>query len=125
FRSGPRANSLGTLPVTGHGLDAAIAGIGSRSTVSISGVDGSHPALRGLEGLRGGKFTRYVGIVTAPEDDVLLELDTGAPLLVERRGADRKSPRLDSSHGKASYALFCLEKKSLWVADGRTAAARS
>jgi len=85
---GPRANSLGTLPVTGHGLDAAIAGIGSRSTVTISGVDGSHPALRGLEGLRGGKFTRYVGIVTAPEDDVLLELDTGAPLLVERRIGD-------------------------------------
>jgi len=85
---GQRANSLGAVPVTGHALDAAIAGLGARSSVSISGVDGSHPALRGLEGLRSGKFFRYVGIVPGPEDDVLLELDTGAPLLVERRIGD-------------------------------------
>jgi len=85
---GPRANALGTVPVTGHTLDPASASLGSRAFVSISGVDGSHPAMRGLDGLRSGKFTRYVGIVPAAEDDVLLELDTGAPLLVERRIGD-------------------------------------
>src|SRR5690606_42158708 len=28
-----------------------------------------------------------------------------------RRGADRKSTRLNSSHVKSSYAVFCLKKK--------------
>src|SRR5690606_34440767 len=80
-----RASPLGAVPITGHALDSAAASLGGQSSVSISGVDASHPALRGLEGLRSGKFLRYVGIVPGPEDDVLLELDTGAPLLVERR----------------------------------------
>ena len=69
-------------------LFRSAASLGGQSSVSISGVDASHPALRGLEGLRSGKFLRYVGIVPGPEDDVLLELDTGAPLLVERRIGD-------------------------------------
>lgn len=85
---GPRASSLGTVPLTGHALDPALGSLGQGTTVSISGVDGSHQALRGLEGLRSGKFLRYVGIVPAPDDDVLLELDTGAPLLVERQIGD-------------------------------------
>src|SRR5438128_7470641 len=28
------------------------------------------------------------------------------------RGADRKSTRLNSSHGSISYAVFCLKKKN-------------
>src|SRR2546422_11360325 len=34
------------------------------------------------------------------------QLDTGGPL-----GRDRKSTRLNSSHGYISYAVFCLKKK--------------
>src|SRR5690606_41908210 len=30
---------------------------------------------------------------------------------VQRRGLDRKSTRLNSSHVKISYAVFCLKKK--------------
>src|SRR3989449_8095997 len=30
---------------------------------------------------------------------------------VRRAGADRKSTRLNSSHGYISYAVFCLKKK--------------
>src|SRR2546422_7270558 len=30
---------------------------------------------------------------------------------VARRGGDRKSTRLNSSHGYISYAVFCLKKK--------------
>src|SRR2546429_5173555 len=30
-----------------------------------------------------------------------------------RSGADRKSTRLNSSHGYISYAVFCLKKKTL------------
>src|SRR2546429_5083808 len=33
------------------------------------------------------------------------------PLTLEFRGGDRKSTRLNSSHGYISYAVFCLKKK--------------
>src|SRR6266436_4047539 len=38
----------------------------------------------------------------------------GRPL---RRGTDRKSTRLNSSHGYISYAVFCLKKKKHYCAD--------
>src|SRR2546422_5536957 len=39
-------------------------------------------------------------------------------------GRDRKSTRLNSSHGYISYAVFCLKKKKITVADvGRQARA--
>src|SRR2546422_6373480 len=34
----------------------------------------------------------------------------------EKRPADRKSTRLNSSHGYISYAVFCLQKKSAHAA---------
>src|SRR2546429_5760332 len=33
------------------------------------------------------------------------------PRLIRRCGRDRKSTRLNSSHGYISYAVFCLKKK--------------
>src|SRR2546429_4988810 len=42
----------------------------------------------------------------------------GHPAPVQRAGhraADRKSTRLNSSHGYISYAVFCLKKKKLCV----------
>src|SRR3712207_8250659 len=33
------------------------------------------------------------------------------PAPLPRRGADRKSTRLNSSHANISYAVFCLKKK--------------
>src|SRR2546422_8546871 len=47
-----------------------------------------------------------VGLVSTPLPD--------SPASVARRGAplvDRKSTRLNSSHGYISYAVFCLKKK--------------
>src|SRR2546422_8614865 len=47
-------------------------------------------------------------------------------VLVERhdlhaaRDEDRKSTRLNSSHGYISYAVFCLKKKKNTIADSRT-----
>src|SRR5205809_6205435 len=40
--------------------------------------------------------------------------DAGAAagdVVAEREGEDRKSTRLNSSHGYISYAVFCLKKK--------------
>src|SRR2546422_7582950 len=40
--------------------------------------------------------------------------DSGRELPDKRRGSlDRKSTRLNSSHGYISYAVFCLKKKKL------------
>src|SRR3989449_10220979 len=36
-----------------------------------------------------------------------------SPLRLYYRGRDRKSTRLNSSHGYISYAVFCLKKKKL------------
>src|SRR2546422_5527603 len=33
------------------------------------------------------------------------------PILIRGLGTDRKSTRLNSSHGYISYAVFCFEKK--------------
>src|SRR2546429_5865283 len=41
----------------------------------------------------------------------------GADALDQR--ADRKSTRLNSSHGYISYAVFCLKKKKKHTADSR------
>lgn len=88
---GTRSSGLAALPVTGHALDpAGPSALNTRAAASIGTVDTSHPALRGLDGLRSARFSRYVGITPGETDDVLLGLDTGAPLLVERRlGAGR------------------------------------
>src|SRR5687768_18305065 len=55
---------------------------------------------------------RELGVRTTPASRA-----RGAPLALrrtERRGAqDRKSTRLNSSHGYISYAVFCLKKKTL------------
>src|SRR2546422_11722065 len=47
---------------------------------------------------------------------VVVHIDLGAGLLLNRADglplrADRKSTRLNSSHGYISYAVFCLKKK--------------
>src|SRR5690606_39754352 len=31
------------------------------------------------------------------------------------KASDRKSTRLNSSHVKISYAVFCLKKKTIWI----------
>src|SRR2546422_8376418 len=36
--------------------------------------------------------------------------------LVAQRNRDRKSTRLNSSHGYISYAVFCLKKKKILIA---------
>src|SRR2546429_6539388 len=44
-------------------------------------------------------------------DDPALAIDERTLLFI--RGADRKSTRLNSSHGYISYAVFCLKKKTM------------
>src|SRR2546429_4235782 len=56
----------------------------------------------------------YTTLFRSPElDDVLAEdlPGPGVADVVVERPPDRKSTRLNSSHGYISYAVFCLKKK--------------
>src|SRR2546429_3471777 len=44
-----------------------------------------------------------------PSDVLKYEMEAPAPFVAQ----DRKSTRLNSSHGYISYAVFCLKKKTL------------
>jgi hypothetical protein len=90
---GPRSGSLTTVPVSGEMLQSSNQ-LGADRTVSIGEIDASHPALRGVDELRAAKFNRYLGVTEpagAPNPDrVLLRLDNGQPLLLEKNvGAGR------------------------------------
>src|SRR2546422_3609648 len=64
-------------------------------------------------GGRASASTAPVPIAPADEIDVTLFLigDAGAPAAPPDSEPDRKSTRLNSSHGYISYAVFCLKKK--------------
>lgn len=88
---GPRSNALDAVPVAGQRLASggSSAAMRPESAASISGVDATHPVMRGLEGLRSARFFRHVPL-EVDEGNVLARLDDGAPLLVERAvGAGR------------------------------------
>src|SRR2546429_5318474 len=51
--------------------------------------------------------------ISAPADGN--NVGAGRPSKKEDRGTDRKSTRLNSSHGYISYAVFCLKKKKVTV----------
>jgi hypothetical protein len=53
--------------------------------VTIGTIETSHPALAGLDSLRAARFTRYAAIEETAEDDVLIRLENGDPLLIERQ----------------------------------------
>src|SRR5690606_39583845 len=66
-------------------------------------------------GAKRGAFPE-IDVVTVEEDAARRRLQRADDEARERRlargrGADRKSTRLNSSHVKISYAVFCLKKK--------------
>ena len=82
---GQRSTGFQTVPVGGQTLSTSAVGVARRnSSIAIGELDTSHPALRGVDELRSARFDRYVGVTPAAEDRVLISLDDGAPLLIER-----------------------------------------
>src|SRR5690606_13345477 len=51
------------------------------------------------------------GTVTGTGEELKKEIPDLKIYVVEPHGSDRKSTRLNSSHVKISYAVFCLKKK--------------
>jgi hypothetical protein len=83
-----RSSGLAEIPLTGQRLTGPGLGGDVDTYTSIGTLDASHPALRGLDALRMAKFFRYTAITPDPADDVLMSLETGAPLLLERSLGD-------------------------------------
>src|SRR5438128_7652043 len=50
-------------------------------------------------------------LVGRPRDTVDVELEAARWAVTRLTPGDRKSTRLNSSHGSISYAVFCLKKK--------------
>ena len=84
---GPRSTALTRVPITGQAFESATTtmGRGPQDYVSIGAMDSTHPIVRGLDTLRGARFTQHAGVVAGAEDDVLISLETSSPLLIERR----------------------------------------
>jgi hypothetical protein len=90
---GQRSTGLAQVPVTGQSfrvLGRPPTAEGGEQFMSVGMLDGSHPALRGLEDLRSARFYRYVAIDATADDRVLARLEDETPLIVEREmGAGR------------------------------------
>lgn len=84
---GPRSPRLAEVPLTGHAFAPQATQLSGSvaSAVTIGSIETSHPALAGLDTLRAARFTRYAAIEETAEDEVLIRLETGDPLLIERR----------------------------------------
>src|SRR5690606_41427271 len=82
----------------------------TRRTSDLGHPVGAQPAGRGR---RGGGAGRPAGLAGGDhQDSAQSPAQQGGNQRAERRAAlDRKSTRLNSSHVKISYAVFCLKKK--------------
>src|SRR2546429_3743017 len=68
---------------------------------------------RSLDHVEAGLLDVHVGLGVARKAPILalIAARSGARLLTITDVRDRKSTRLNSSHGYISYAVFCLKKK--------------
>src|SRR2546422_3507074 len=70
--------------------------------------------LRALGGLHDGLDQGHAELPLLELEDAVDRAPCGRRDRVLEQGRDRKSTRLNSSHGYISYAVFCLKKKKLY-----------
>ena len=88
--AGERAASSSVLPVSGHQLSAASAGIGANEFLSPGQIDTGHPVLAQTEGWHTVNVSRNIAIDVQAADQVLIRLENNEPFLIERKiGAGR------------------------------------
>ncbi len=82
---GDRAASKDTVPVIE--IDITTERLASDISVpyTVSAIDLSHPALAETSGWRDIKVSRYLGLDVGNEADILVELEDGAPLVIEKK----------------------------------------
>ncbi len=81
-----RSLSLTEVPVTGHrfATETPSLTVSAADAVTIGSIAAGHPALQGVDMLRAVRFLRYAAVEEAEDDEVLVRLETGNPLLIER-----------------------------------------
>src|SRR5687768_17808076 len=83
---------------------AMASGLSAATAFGQSGL--RQPGQVAPAGFEYGSYDYYAAQEPAPSPS-----DAPAPPPAPADGADRKSTRLNSSHGYISYAVFCLKKK--------------
>jgi Aerotolerance regulator N-terminal/von Willebrand factor type A domain len=88
---GPRAAQRERMPLSDHQrITSGLGNTNSSAGMRVAAVEQSHPALRDAQGWRSVRFFRYVPVEPLPGDAVLIRLEDGRPLLIERHvGAGR------------------------------------
>ena len=94
--TGEQTLNLSQLPVSGHQLLATDLSTENQFQ-AVSRIDQSHHMLTGLEGWSDIRFSRAINLELQPEDNVLVSLEDGTPLLIEQRLAQGKSILFTSS----------------------------
>src|SRR5690606_41095197 len=70
----------------------------------------ARPRSTGIRAIELSEGNRLVGVgLTSGESEILLFSDAGKSVRFAESEVDRKSTRLNSSHVKISYAVFCLK----------------
>jgi len=82
---GERSVSLESLPVTAHRIAKGDATAREGQPFNVGRIDGTHPLLSATDGWRGVSVTRLLPLQLAQDDRVLIALEDGRPLLIERR----------------------------------------
>src|SRR2546422_11295719 len=110
---GPVVVSLSAQqPVTRAQAVAAALARGARAAFGRADTAAAGGVLRGVRAYPNPSFAAtYTKDV--PRYHYIAELLLDLPWLRSVRIGDRKSTRLNSSHGYISYAVFCLKKKKL------------
>lgn len=87
---GERSAALQRLPVTEQRVLAVRSAPDSGEPLRIGSVERAHALLARLEGWRGIQLTRLLALQTERDDRVLVALEDGTPLLIERRIGEGK-----------------------------------
>ena len=100
---GQRSGGLDVVPVTGHEFSGTTQlGTGADAFTIVGSMDSGHPAMAGTEELRMAKFFRYTALAPQDGDQVLAELEQGAPLLI------------DHALGEGRVVLFASSLDRVW-----------
>ena len=81
--AGLRTASLERLPVSGQRILPAARRARQQAFVSPARVDSNHPLLARTEGWHSARFGQVLPLEPGSEDEILVSLDSGAPLLIE------------------------------------------
>lgn len=84
--AGSGSRGLAAMPVSEHEVTARQGQIfdAAADAVSVGDIDTSHPALAALDSIRSARYTEFLTLTETPEDQVLIRLQSGEPLLIER-----------------------------------------